>query len=241
MPSVGDFPGLKAYLSKDATDTEVEERKLGNTVMLRVTQLFSEGEGEQYLFSLEGGKINLIASDNSVEFSSGDLQTSRAVADYNGDMSDSEHAAVAAEAIASVDVFKTGGGPSKGARACLWAARRVVHKATSKWITASDGTRAFYDELRRGGMQPAPADSLPPGAIIISPTSGRKKVGHIGLLGEGSGGARLVYSNHSPSRRDPVARWEKNYTVAKFTEYHDRKGLPTYFFRLPNPAGALTS
>jgi hypothetical protein len=175
-----------------------------------------------------------ISRDNSVSFPEAKQEL---FLGYSGPMSDREHGAVAAEAIRSVDVFKTGSDPSHGHLACLWAARRVVHSAVHQWITRQDGTATFYKELRDGGMVPSSADSLPPGAIIIAPTAG-KGVGHIGLLGDGNGSDRLVYSNHSLSTRDPVARWKQNYTVGSFVNKMHGRGLKTYFFRLPKPATA---
>jgi hypothetical protein len=86
-------------------------------------------------------------------------------------------------------------------------------------------------------MKPDKADNLPAGAIIISPTTSNG-IGHVGILGAGKGDNRLVYSNHSPSRKDPVARWEQNYTVKSFTAAHEAKGLETYFYRLPRVGAA---
>lgn len=229
--NISAYPGLAAALNPAATETRIEERFSDGLKYLRVTQTFAEGEGEQFLFLAGAAGVELLKTDNVVNFPNHDLGGQLG---YSGAMSDQEHAAVAAEAIASVDVFKTGAGPGQGSVACLWAARRVVFKAVNQWITQSDGTAEFYGELQAGGMVPAGADTLPAGAIIISPTAG-KAVGHIGLLGAGAGHERLVYSNHSPSKSDPVARWKQNYTVGSFTDYHTAKGLPTLFYRLPKP------
>jgi hypothetical protein len=139
-----------------------------------------------------------------------------------------------------VDNYKTGDGPDNGNLACMWACRHVVYFATNVWITKADGTATFYDELTKGGMKPDKADNLPPGALIISPTT-PKGVGHVGILGAGTGDNRLVYSNHSPSHNDPVARWEQNYTVKSFTAAHAAKGLETYFYRLPMVGAAASS
>ena len=209
-------------------------KSIGGSTFIKVTQLFSDGEGDQLLFKLNNGAISLIAADNVVEYPSLSPQIER-FKGYDGTMTDEEHAAVARQAIASVDVFKTGNGPDNGNLACLWAARHVVYFATQQWITYKDGTATFYGELEAGGMKPETADSLPPGAIIISPTT-QKAVGHIGLLGSGSGGSRPVFSNHSPSPQDLVARWRQNYTVESFTQAHAKKGLQTLFYRLPRPA-----
>lgn len=233
MPTLDDFPAIKAFLNPHATDTHLEKREIGGTTFIRVTQLFAEGEGEQLLFAAKNGVVDFVAVDNVVEYPSLTLSP-EALTAYHGTMTDREHAAVAQKAIELVDVFKTGDGPGHGNVACLWAARRVVHDAVKQWITKRDGTSKFHEELQAGGMKPVAADSLPPGAIIISPTT-PQGVGHIGLLGAGSGGSRLVYSNHSPSKKDPVARWKQNYTVKSFTERHEKMGLQTLFYRLPKP------
>ena len=226
------FPGLTEKLGSDAKTTAVEEHSIGGIKYLRVTQTFAEGEGEQRLFAVTAKGVDLLKVDNAVEFPNPEFVGGRG---YAGTMSDEEHAEVAAEAIASVDVFKTGQGPGNGSVACMWAARTVVFNAVDQWITHTDGTATFYTELQQGGMTPVASDGLPDGAIIISPTTPRA-IGHIGLLGAGTGRDRLVYSNHSPSAADPVARWKQNYTVGSFTDGHTAKGLQTLFYRLPKPA-----
>ena len=231
--AVKDYPGLAEALNQAATSTDVESRKVGGLTYLRVTQTFREGEGEQFLFRMDGEERTLLAVDNAVAFPDPNF---RAGLGYSGTMSDADHAAVAAVAIASVDVFKTRDGPGHGSVACMWAARHVVYNTVKQWITQSDGTATFYSELQKGGIKPVGADTLPNGATIISPTT-PKAIGHIGLLGNGVGPGRLVYSNHSPSHADPVARWEQNYTVGSFTKYHTDHGLETLFYRLPKPGG----
>ncbi len=231
MTNAADTSWIKPYLLADAALTRIQRRQFRGKTYLKATQILEDGVGEQFLFGFEHGAGTLLASDNAVRFPS--ARHGLAVR-YDGTMSDAEHAKVAAEATAEVDVFKTGAGPGHGSVACLWAARRVIFAAVQQWITQQDGTAAFYEELKAGGIQDVAEDELPPGAIIIAPTSG-KKIGHIGLLGEGRGSDRLVYSNHSPNARDPVARWEQNYTVGSFVKAHDKVGLKTLFYRLPKP------
>jgi hypothetical protein len=238
MAGVDNYPQLKAFLDPKSTVSNVETNELGGVNYVRVTQHFDDHEGGQLLFKLVGGNAEQIAADNVVDFPSG-LATAQAAVHYNGTLSDSDHAKVAAEAIARVDTYKTGDGPDHGNLACMWACRHVVFFAVNAWITKADGTATFYDELTSGGMKPDKPDNLPAGAIIISPTTS-KGVGHVGILGAGTGDNRLVYSNHSPSHNDPVARWKQNYTVKSFTDAHAANHLKTYFYRLPRTGAAVS-
>lgn len=238
MNSIDHYPGLKAQLDPKGKVSKVETQERGGQTYVRVTQHFADHEGGQYLFKMAAQNAELIAVDNVVEFPPEGAVTQAAIS-YSGTMSDSDHAKVAQEAIDQVEKFKTGDGPDHGNLACMWACRHVVYFAVNVWITKSDGTATFYDELQRGGMKPEKADNLPPGALIISPTTS-KGVGHVGILGAGKGGDRLVYSNHSPSHRDPVARWKQNYTVKSFTDAHSAIGLRTYFYRLPMVGPAVS-
>jgi hypothetical protein len=231
MASIGDYPQLKALLDRKGTVSNVETKEFNGEEYVRVTKHFDDQGGGQFLFKIVGGKAELTAEDNVVDFPSA-LLTTKAVITFSGTMSDSDHAKVAKEAINRVDNYKTGNGPDHGNLACMWACRHVVYFAVNMWITKTDGTAQFYDELVNGGMKPDKADNLPAGAIIISPTT-HMGIGHVGILGAGSGDKRPVYSNHSPSHSDPVARWERNYTVKTFKDFHKAKGLATYFYRLP--------
>jgi hypothetical protein len=239
MAGIDNYPQLKSFLDPQGTVTNVETYQVAGESFVRVTEHFDDQEGGQLLFKIVGGNAQQIAADNVVEFPSTVL-TPQAAVRYSGTMSDSDHEKVAKEAIQRVDNYKTGDGPDHGNLACMWACRHVVNFALNVWITKQDGTGAFYGELTRGGMIPEKADDLPDGAIIISPTTS-KGIGHVGILGAGKGGGRLVYSNHSPSRKDPVARWKQNYTVETFTEFHKARGLETYFYRLPIVSAAAAS
>ena len=226
MTAITDHPELRRFLGDEASQVELETRHDDDSTLLRATQLFKNGEGRQLLFRETATDVELLKIDNIVEWPSPDFVGGPV---YRGTMSDDDHAKVAAESITKLH-YSTSAGPSGGELACLWIARRIVNWATGKWITQSDGTGDFYKQLQAGGMIPVAADTLPPGAIIISPTDD-KAVGHIGLLGTGQSGDRLVYSNSSKR-----AEWEQNYTVARFIQYHQSIGLPTYFYRLPEPA-----
>lgn len=238
MASIDDYPQLKPLLDPAGTVSNVETADVAGETYVRITEHFDDQEGGQSLFKIVGDDAKQIAADNVVDFPSGLLKAQAAV-HYNGTMSDDDHAKVAQEAIDQVNKYKTGDGPDHGNLACMWACRHVVYFAINVWITKQDGTSAFYGELQSGGAKSDQADNLPPGALIISPTTS-KGVGHVGILGAGKGDDRLVYSNHSPSTKDPVARWEQNYTVKSFTDVHKAKGLATYFYRLPR-IGAATS
>jgi hypothetical protein len=75
---------------------------------------------------------------------------------------------------------------------------------------------------------------VPHGGIIISPTQDvpgtkSRNVGHVGLLGQGNGNQRLVYSNSSSA-----AKFEQNYTVGSWrARYADTKKLDVLFYSLP--------
>lgn len=69
----------------------------------------------------------------------------------------------------------------------------------------------------------------PDGAIIISTKPGSTD-GHVGIVGEGSGGSRKIYSNSSSK-----AMFMQNYSLARWTQYfHDKRGMRVEFFEL-NP------
>jgi hypothetical protein len=95
-------------------------------------------------------------------------------------------------------------------------------------------TAEFEPELRACFGQASNDPDILPGGIVISPTrnipgSKRRNVGHVGLVGAGKGGARLIYSNSSAR-----ARLEQNYTVSTWTKrYRDTKGLSVLFYPLP--------
>jgi hypothetical protein len=60
--------------------------------------------------------VQLMKVDNTVDFPNSNFAGR---AGYSGTMSDAEHAKVAAESVASVDVFKTDAGPKGGHLACF--------------------------------------------------------------------------------------------------------------------------
>ena len=139
---------------------------------------------------------------------------------------------------AAVDNFSSSSGPDSGNLACVWAVRRLLKEALGREIHKSDLTTTFEGELDDCFPNGLSHTDLPPGAIVISPTKRAKiingveqraVVGHVGLLGEGSGDDRLIYSNSS-SR----ANWSQNFTVGSWLGRYSRdKGLPTRYYPIP--------
>ncbi len=115
MASIDDYPQLKAFLEPDSTVSNVETNELNGETYVRVTEHFDDHEGGQLLFKIVGDSAEAIAADNVVDFPTG-LLTAQAAIHYNGTLSDSDHAKVAAEAIKQVDIYKTGIGPDSRPR-----------------------------------------------------------------------------------------------------------------------------
>jgi len=137
-------------------------------------------------------------------------------------------------AVSQVNKFSSKTGPDGGNLACVWTVRHLVYTALKRWITKTDGTAVFEPELRACFGAPSKEADILPGGIVISPTrsipgSKRMNVGHVGFLGAGKGGARLIYSNSSAR-----ARLEQNFTVAAWIKrYQDTKGLSVRYYPLP--------
>lgn len=132
-----------------------------------------------------------------------------------------------------VNVFSSRTGPDGGNLACVWAVRHLAHKALGRWITGTDATAIFDQELQRYFDGTWQDNEVSAGGIVISPTAtigGRRRVGHVGLLGpSGNGLSRKIYSNSS-SR----ARWEQNFTLERWINlYRGSKGLRVRFYPLP--------
>lgn len=185
-------------------------------------------DGGQLLLRKTPGGVVLLESDNVVATGHFFGKAFIAPPVCTGPCTLAQHAQVAQAIKDRENNFSTAGGPAGGTLACLWAVRHIVHDVLGFWITRSDGTAVFDPALMECfGASMAP-DAVAPGGIIISPTSG-SNIGHIGLLGEGNGDARLVYSNSSSAKM-----WKRNYTVGSWrARYQGTKGLPVHFFPLP--------
>lgn len=181
-------------------------------------------EGGQLLLRRVNGSVELVASDNVLDFA---VPFAVGVP-CAGECSAAQYAIVAQAMVAGVDHFSSAAGPDHGNLACMWAVRLLVHNALGFWITTTDGTANFYPQLVGCFSGDRPLDTIPDGGIVISPTR-RGVVGHVGLLGAGSGDNRLIYSNSSR-----FAMWKQNYTVGTWrARYAGLKKLPVYFFPLP--------
>ena len=125
-------------------------------------------------------------------------------------------------------VLSSRGGPGGGRLACVWALNKVAQQALGRPLVNSN----MVVDLRKVLLDrhfPVTEAKAPEGAIIISSKSGSLD-GHVGVVGEGSGGSRTIYSNSS-SR----AMFMQNYTLAVWTQYfHDERGMRVEFFEL-NP------
>ena len=116
-------------------------------------------------------------------------------------------------------------GTNRGRLACAWAVNLITSKALGRPIGGGLATANMIKVLQARHSKVA-GNSAPPGSVIISPTEyrgGRANVGHVGIVGADGD----VFSNSS-SR----GRWEKNFTIDRWTSYYGGKGLTVQFFRL---------
>lgn len=219
MEDISKHPELRPYIDPDATEVIVDRRADGTLLITTRGE-----EGGQVLLREESGGYKVVAADNVIEFDHSFSKKRCA-----GACSVEQHAIIARTIKEKVDDFSTAGGPDRGNLACLWAVRHIIYEKLRFWVTESDGTAVFYPALVACFGDSMPADDIEPGGIIISPTS-KRGVGHIGLLGDGRGDDRLIYSNSSSA-----AMWKQNYTVGKWRErYRDRKGLEVHYFPIPS-------
>ncbi len=227
------YPELTKYL--DATgdyEVETEEKQFGDSRYLIVIER-GEIESGQMLFEITDHGLELRQGDifNSLEEV---LSPKIAAAPLACWMSSSADQQLMHEwAVKSVNVFSSSEGPDGGNLACCWAVRHLAYQALGRWITQTDSTATFDRELQRCLSATKSESDVPPGGIVISPTvtraDGSRNIGHVGLLGEGSGGARLIYSNSSGHKR-----WEQNQTLDSWrSRYQTGKGLPVKFYPLP--------
>lgn len=232
------YPGLAEHLDDLCIRVSSgEEVCFRGERYLLVTQA-GEHDGGQLLFRYEDdGTLEPVFGDTLIDFAVfgsglGELGTSLRCGPSTAD----EHRTVYEYMLSQVNVFSSRSGPDNGNLACVWAVRHIVRNALHRWITRTDGTAVFAPELRACfGKSSFEESEVPAGGLIISPSrqvpgERRRRIGHVGILGEHSRGDRLIYSNSSAR-----ARWEQNFTLSKWIQtYRLGKGLSVYFFPLPS-------
>lgn len=235
------YPEIEPYLD-DTDDYTVtaSETKVGDDRVLIVTQ---QGiDGQQLYFKWNGDHFEFWDNDTIVDSALSMLSippASQALEAATAGMrcgpsSDEEHRSVHDAAKMQVGVFDSSSGPDHGNLACVWAVRHIVKAVLGRWITRTDGTAVFAQELLSCFGSTHQEADVKPGGIIISPTQNipgatRRNVGHVGIIGAGGGLNRLIYSNSSAQ-----ARWQQNFTLGSWiARYRDTKRLKVLFFPLP--------
>lgn len=235
MAEVDDYPGVSDVL--DDTDdylNSFSEVNVSGNRFLVVTQR-GEIDAGQSVFRWNDESWELFDSDNFVDISGAErFRVLSGERTKCGKASDKQHADFYEHVVAEVNNFSSAKGPDGGNLACVWAIRHLAKEALGYWITRTDGTAIFDPELQKCFGSTWQEADAPAGAIIISPTvtlkSGKRNVGHVGIVGPvANGGDRLIYSNSS-SR----ARWEQNFTLSSWiARYRAKKGLRIRFYPLP--------
>lgn len=210
---------VRPFVDPTAESAAVEN--LGDGQILLTTK----GEdGGQVLLRRGVRGLEIVQSDNVIA----EDDTFAAAPRFAGPCTAEQHETVAEAIVRQVDRFSSAEGPDGGNLACVWAVRHIVRDALDFWITRTDGTSVFGGELTSNFGRSSDEAAVAAGGIVISPTEGRN-IGHVGLLGPGSGSDRLIYSNSSSA-----ARWKQNHTIGSWkARYVDRKGLKMRFFPLP--------
>lgn len=221
------YPELLPFLADDIDDIEVETVTNDGGSFLAVTAT-ADDSTDQFLFAETPDGL----TDNTDQAGQ-ILGTDLRLGGFQGAATTALHAQSLAAAQAEVGQFQTSAGPGGGSLACVWSLRTILHNALGYWVTQSDGTDTFGAELQRDYQQPYTEDQIQGGGIIISPTKtvrGTKKriVGHVGILGSGSGDGRLIYSNSSRKKI-----WDQNYSIQTWKARRIPRGLPVLFYPLP--------
>lgn len=240
--SLAQVPEIKPYLDA-APDLSTTARRVsvGGRTLLIVRQT-SEFEGDEIVFIEEGGRFRPLADKPEerglwwrAEPEAIELRVNEACVAS----ADADHSAMFTHVLTQVNVFDSSTGPDGGNLACVWAVRHLAKKALERWITRTDSTTEFGEELMRCYQPAARHEDVAAGGIVISPTewTPERRTGHVGFLGEvRQGGSRLIYSNSSSA-----AKLKQNFTVDSWVRrYKDQKGLKVHYFKLPNyvPVGA---
>ena len=235
MATLDAYPELAEFLDPgDEYTTTLTETAFSGSRILIATQS-GENDGGQYVFRWVDDAWQPIDADSIVEISGSERNSlfSAAVAQCQP-FSNDDHQSAYNYIKQQVGLFSSKRGPDGGNLACVWAVRHLVFNCLKRWITRTDGTSVFNDELRRCYGTSFTESDVPAGGIIISPTrtapSGRRNIGHVGLLGPPeAGGGRLVYSNSSRH-----AEWRQSHTVDAWKSHYGGKGLSVNFYPLPD-------
>lgn len=225
----------------DASFTAQELVYSGQRFLL-VTETGDE-DGGQHLFEVEENSLAHVASDTIIDLETLFSPTISSFADrFNRNLScqvssKDDHELAHDMAKSLVGNYSSKSGPDGGNLACVWAVRRILKKALGRVVHKSDLTTTFENELDDCFPDDLPESDILPGGIVISPTTWKKVgskivrvgTGHVGILGEGSGESRLIYSNSSSK-----ANWAQNFTVGSwYARYRDKKGLSVHFYPIP--------
>jgi len=119
-------------------------------------------------------------------------------------------------------------GTNNGRLACAWAVNHVVTDGLGHPVGGGLSTAEMADALNSGRGHLVSLESAPSGCIIISPTTG-PIVGHVGILMDGSGPSRRIYSNSSAN-----ALYMDNFSVQQWNDYFKGKGLSVLVYELNN-------
>ena len=228
MADLDAYPGVSQELDDTLPVTSISPSTDAST--LTIKQEGDDGGLEIMFRRGADGIYSVVARDNVID-TSHDLAARVVRGGYTAS-SEADHAAVASTMRDQVGKLSSVNSPPGKNLACVWAVRTLVHNTLNRWITKTDGTAIFGDELERGFSGDIfNENDLPAGAIIISPT--RKRHGHIGLLGERlAGGDRLIYSN-----RSSVGLWGDQWRLSTWKpHYHDNLGLDVLCYPLPSPS-----
>jgi hypothetical protein len=236
------YPGIEDYLDdSDEYNNTATEFKQGDDRFLVVTQQ-GQFDGQQLLFKWSGQQfefwdnetiVDSLAALGGAQLPGSPAATLDALA-VCAPSPINDHLKVYQVVLSEVNRFDSSNGPDHGNLACVWTVRHIVKKALNRWITKTDGTATFGQELHACFGHGSNLNDLPEGAIVISPTqnipgSKKRNIGHIGLLGKGNGDARLIYSNSSRDRR-----LEQNFDVSSWiARYETRKHLQVLYYPLP--------
>jgi hypothetical protein len=131
------------------------------------------------------------------------------------------------------DVLDTRLGPDGGNLACCWAVNQIVLLASGHMLSATNYTGFLGAHLFAFYRQRFLEHEVQPGGLIICPAGSgttTRLYGHIGILGEGYGADRPIYSTIS---KPP--RWYQSYTLETWLErYYGKYSLDTLFYPIPS-------